>query len=232
MQRAQLSRLNKETLIDSILTYGEDDTSQLRYKLAEISAEISQLRQDMTSPDSSINKKIASMQSQIDQQANVIKQQQQFLEEIDKRERETKLVVLGVPDEEEELEGASTDEDKIRKIWGVIGKEMRIRGLRRLGRHQTDRKRPILVQLESKDAREKVLKEAKRLKEAGTTFERIFMKRNVHPSVRNEWKRLREAEAAEKNRPENVGCVIRLDTKERKLYRDDAVIDSWSASYF
>jgi len=60
MQRAQLSRLNKETLIDSILTYGEDDTSQLRYKLAEISAEISQLRQDMTSPDSSINKKIAS----------------------------------------------------------------------------------------------------------------------------------------------------------------------------
>jgi len=59
MQRAQLSRLNKETQIDSILTYG-DDTSQLRYKLAEISAEISQLRQDMTSPDSSINKKIAS----------------------------------------------------------------------------------------------------------------------------------------------------------------------------
>ena len=26
--------------------------------------------------------------------------------------------------------------------------------------------------------------------------------------------------------------MIRLDTRERKLYRDDVVIDSWNASYF
>ena len=58
------------------------------------------------------------------------------------------------------------------------------------------------------------------------------MKKDVHPSVRNEWKRLRDAERTEKDRPENVGCVIRLDVRERKLYRDDVVIDKWNPLFF
>lgn len=174
----------------------------------------------MTSPESIINQKLSTMQKQIDQQAGIIKQQQQFLEAVDKRERETKLVVLEVPDETEELEGATTDDGKLRNIWDKIGEDARIRGHRRLGRHDgnnTNRKRPILVDLESKDIRDAVLRKTSTLKEGGAAYQRIYVKKDVHPSVRNEWKRLREAENLEKNRPENVGCVIRLDTRERKL---------------
>ena len=39
-------------------------------------------------------------------------------------------------------------------------------------------------------------------------------------------------EAAEKARPENVGSVIRLNTRERKVYRDNVVIDSWQPGPF
>lgn len=86
--------------------------------------------------------------------------------------------------------------------------------------------------LSSRAAIDKVLDKTKRLKEAGAPYERIFVKKDVHPSVRNEWKRLRDVEAAEKGRPENVGCAIRLDTRERKVYRDNVVIDSWQPAPF
>lgn len=53
--------------------------------------------------------------------ANVIKQQQLFLEAIDRKERETKLVVLGIPEEDESLDGVTADEDKLKKVWSVVG---------------------------------------------------------------------------------------------------------------
>ena len=39
-------------------------------------------------------------------------------------------------------------------------------------------------------------------------------------------------EKREKVRPENAGCVIRLDARERKLLRDNVVIDEWKQQGF
>ncbi len=61
---------------------------------------------------------------------------------------------------------------------------------------------------------------------------KIYIMKDVHPSIRAEWRRLREAERKEKERPENAGCVIRLDARERKLYRDGVVIDAWNLQFF
>ena len=94
------------------------------------------------------------------------------------------------------------------------------------------RKRPLLLTKRNKDTRLRILNNSKKLKTAGENYRGIFVKKDVHPSVRREWKRLREAEAKEKERPENVGCVIRLDTRQRKLYRDDVVIDCWNSQFF
>ena len=68
---------------------------------------------------------------------------------------------------------------------------------------------------------------AKRLKQAGGNYATIYIKKDIHPSIRMEWRRLREVEQNEKERPENSGCVIRLDTRERKVYRNNVIIDSW-----
>ena len=51
------------------------------------------------------------MQEEIDKLAEVIARQQAFLESIDRGEIEMKLVVLGVPDEGETLDGETTDEE-------------------------------------------------------------------------------------------------------------------------
>ena len=97
---------------------------------------------------------------------------------------------------------------------------------------QHGRKRPILVRVRTRGDRDSVLSKAKDLKGAGDTFKTIYIKKDVHPAVRKEWARLSEAEKLEKEKPENQGVTIRLDTRERKLYKDDVVIDSWTPHPF
>lgn len=176
------------------------------------------------------------MQEKVYAQANIISQQQKFLEVLDRKEREANIVLLGVPDEGETLDGANNDEEKINKLIAVLGVErhIQLRSHRRLGRNDatSGRKRPILVVLDSKDRCDRILRETRKLKDRGAPFDRIFIKKDLHPAVREEWRRLRAAEATEKNRPENQGCEIRLDARERKLYRDGTVIDEWKCNYF
>lgn len=89
----------------------------------------------------------------------------------------------------------------------------------------TPKRRPILLVLADKNKRSGILEKSKQLKTAEDNYKKIFIKKDVHPCVRKEWKRLRDVEKAEKERPENVGCAINLDTRERKLYKDGVVID-------
>lgn len=76
------------------------------------------------------------------------------------------------------------------------------------------------------------MENSNRLKNAGDNVKSIYIKKDVHPSVRREWKRLRDVEREEKEKPENVGCVIRLDPRERKVYKDGEIIDSWNPLFF
>ena len=133
-----------------------------------------------------------------------------------------------------DLNGAVNDGDKVGKVWEMIGGTTAIRSHRRLGRPNpdTNRHRPILVVVETKADRDAILEKSRNLKERGAPYDKIYVKKDTHPSVRLEWRRLRTAEQTEKNRPENYGHVIRLDTRERKLYRDDIVIDSWNPQPF
>lgn len=239
MQRNQLSRITKEELIESILASpGQDDgqLGTLTETLLTIVSEVADIKKVITAPDSVINKKLADLQVQVDRQADVIAKQQRFLETLDRKEREKNLVILGLPEEDESLDGATLDIDKIKKIWCKVGVQEEIASHRRLGDRNRagagNRKRPILVTTTTRDAKDNVLNKASILKTAGDNYNRIYIKKDVHPSVRMEWKRLRSVEAAEKERPENVGCVIRLDTRERKLYRDDVVIDVWNPQFF
>lgn len=59
---------------------------------------------------------------------------------------------------------------------------------RRLGRNNaaSGRKRPILVVLADKDKRDKVVSRARSLKELGTPYDRIYVKRDLLPAVREE----------------------------------------------
>lgn len=234
LQKHQLNKINKDDLIESILSSEDLDISD---KLSSVTKELNELKSALLSPDSPVNKRITELEVKVDRQAQVIAAQQQFLEAVDRREREANLVILGVPDQNESLDGATTDGDKLNIIWRKIGVPLGIEGThRRLGRDTNEdgmpKRRPILLVLADKNKRSGILEKSKQLKTAEDNYKKIFIKKDVHPCVRKEWKRLRDVEKAEKERPENVGCVINLDTRERKLYKDGVVIDGWSPLIF
>ena len=227
MTQNQIMKINKETLIASRVSSndGRALNQALHNKLGEISKELLDVKSQFSSPESGINQRMTKLQEKVDKQAEIIASQQNFLEAFDIKERETRLIILGKPDESESLEGETADQGKLQKVWSQIGEIPEVKSCRRLGRGEASVR-------EAREARDKVLANTRKLKEAGAKYERIFVKKDVHPSVRNEWKRLRDVEAAEKGRPENVGCVIQLDTRERKMYRDNVVIDSWQPAPF
>ena len=58
------------------------------------------------------------------------------------------------------------------------------------------------------------------MKTADDNVKTIYIKKDVRPGIRREWQRLRDVEKAEEEKPKNIGCVIRLDPGERKVYKD------------
>lgn len=238
MQRNQLKSVNKDELIESILSFQEDVALQtVTSKLDTLMNEMSDLKKTIATQDSTVLKKITELKSQVDRQAEIIAKQQRYLEMIDRKERECNLVITGVPDEHESLDGATADNEKIMKIWEKVSVASEVREARRIGNTNNTpvgrpRRRPILVTVANKYERDAVLDKAKTLKSSGDAYNKIYIKKDVHPSIRAEWKRLRDAERTEKERPENAGCNIQLNTRERQLYKDGEVIDKWSLQGF
>ena len=150
---------------------------------------------------------------------------------MDSKERECNLVILGVPEEREALDGATNDTDKVTKVWEAADITSTVKSLRRIGRVDASKRRPILVEVVSRADRDSALEKAKSLKEI-ETYKKIFVKKDQHKSVRDEWKRLHEVFKTEKERPSNVNCSIEFNYRERKIYKDGAVIDQWSMQSF
>lgn len=64
---------------------------------------------------------------------------------------------------------------------------------------------------------------AKNLKEAGGLWTNIYIKKDVHPTIRKESARLRRREREEKEKAENAEVNVTYDWKNRVLLRDAMV---------
>ena len=233
MSKAQLGKLNKDTLIDYLLEVSKDNGGSLQAlerkldsKLDAIQAEILDLKNTIIEK----NQVIQGLNGRLDEQDKIIARQQRYLETLDREKRENRLVVTGVP-ERAELEGETCDERKLAKVWQVLEVEVKPRSFTRLGKESDDRNRPILVTLDSRTERDQILEKKSNLKKK-ESLKTIFVKKDVHPNVRDEWRRLFEAERTEKARAENVGADIKFDPRKRELTRDGVVIDSWKPNPF
>lgn len=85
----------------------------------------------------------------------------------------------------------------------------------RAGKNESGRVRPLIVKASSLADREQLLTNTKALKDAGPAYKKIYVRKDVHPAFRREWKRLMDAEKDEKMKPENQGCNIQLDPQRR-----------------
>ena len=101
-----------------------------------------------------------------------------------------------------------------------------------MGEKKDTRIRPILLKTKSREARDKLLEKAKSLSSKEDPYKSVYIKKDVHPLVRLEWKRLKDREKEENDKPENVGRPAVLDSKTRTLLRDGQIIDRWQPNFF
>ena len=120
LPKKDLEKINKVDIIDSILAASDNDVGvlgRLETRLNAISDELASLRQLYTQAEQANSKKIDEMQKKLEKQAEILLSQQLFLENVDRKERETHLVLLGVPEDQEALEGATNDADNLGNIF-------------------------------------------------------------------------------------------------------------------
>ena len=94
------------------------------------------------------------------------------------------------------------------------------------------RSRALKIVLARAKDQKQVLDKAKKLKEAGDMFAKVFVKRDMHTLVRKEINRLRQAEKAEKEKPENISRTVVYDQNMRTLSVDNVIIDRFQPMFF
>ena len=150
------------------------------------------------------------------------------MEDLDSEKRAKHLIVLSLKEDEDE-----SDQDKFNSILDAIGvrrEDVKIEGMERLGQvdeNRANRTRPLKVTLEQRSMRNSILKNSKNLKEQpeGSQYKRVFLKRDQHPDIRNEEKRLYEVFKAEKNKPENADINVVFDRRARVVTVNNEEVD-------
>ena len=234
LTKADMNKIGKPQLVEILeAAKNERDNTQdiptLIAMLTKLTSEVSQLTTALKNHQESTDKQVTELKQQVEKQNEVISKQQLFLEQLDRKERECNIVVLGVPEGAEALDGATNDDAKVKKVWDAAGITCNVKSAKRIG--NPDKRRPILVVVNSREDRDAALDKAKKLKDK-EAYKRIFVKRDTHPSVRAEWTRLHEVVRREKANADNAACDIKLDYRARKVFKDGSVIDQWSMQGF
>ena len=186
LTRSQKGALPKQELIDILNTAESSPNSDLQLlinNVANLTAQITKLTQSLTDYQVSTTKQIEDLRKQLRnqdevnvKQSEVIAKQQKYLEQIDRKERECNIVILGVPEDGAPLDDATNDCDKVKKIWNAAGITTETKSLSRLGQPDDDKKRPILVVVPSRGDRDSVLVKAKEMNKAGDVYKYIYIK--------------------------------------------------------
>ena len=151
------------------------------------------------------------------------------MEDLDGEKRSKHIIVLGLKEERD-----VADLDKFNDIVNVVGLnpavDIKVENIVRLGtrdENEQNRIRPIKVTLETMQMRNDVLKKASKLKdqEEGSVYRKVFLKRDTHPDVRAEEKRLYEVFKAERDKPENAGKEVLFDRKARVVTVNKEEVD-------
>ena len=239
---AELRKLNKDQLqfaLRTLINEPAEDTAAGPgvVQMSRIESKLDDLLPKWTKEKEALNKQIQELRKEKEKIAETLSQHQRMLESIEAERRAANVIMTGVP--EDQLGGATTDIEKVKLVLSTIGQQaVEVRSVERLGTQQQDRRqtsgpasrpyrRPLKVVLKNADSRKDVLDSARQLKTSDAIFRSIYVKKDMHPLVRKEFDRLRGVEKREKERPENRGKTVRYDYRERKVYVDNIVVDSF-----
>ena len=157
---------------------------------------------------------------------------QYYLEQIDNQTRDKNLIFHGI-DESNSSKLGSNDKKKIKNVINETGLlDIRDFSVTRLGQNHGhhDKPRPILVKVDNHETQKTLLTKAKVLKDK-IGYSNIYIKKDLHHTVRKELNRLRKREIQEKQDPMNSDVVVKFDLKDRVLRVNGLMIDKFNPSF-
>lgn len=245
-RKERMKSVTKETIADLIISNTTDDVAAtaepdgLNRCLVGMAQEIRSMKVTMERVTTAIEniegikeeliemkKENAEIKEKLKQQGMIIKHHQAFMERVDTKERGCNLIIMGI------TEGSVNDDvTKTRATLTVLDTDVDsdVKNIKRLGVRETNKNRPILVELTSMEERNRIVDAARG--NGAEELEGIRIKKDVHPSVRAEWRRLFQVKEEEEKKAANAGCTITIDIRKRQVLRDGQVIDSWCNQLF
>lgn len=165
----------------------------------------------------------------------MVGQQQTFLEQVDANQRASNIILLGLSEDDDLIDGdevAESDMEKARLTLDKIGSDADIQDVQRLGAEPTaadhpQRPRPLKIKLVRASERPEIIENAPQLRALPVPFRNLIIKKDTHPLVRKEWARLHQVANDEKAKPGNIGHTITIDFKAREVKRDGITIDNF-----
>lgn len=237
MSQSEKGKMSKQELLHALdAALGEESQ-----KFAMISEKLNAIHGELSSMHAKfedLSAKQKSLAQENEFLRNAVLQQQKFLESIDAEKRASNVIILGVPEDAMEIDGTTheSDDEKVAVVFSKI-EHVGIQpvSIVRLGKNAPSnpkKGRPMKIVLSNQSTRSQILEKAKKLKESGDAFEKIYIKKDVHPQVRKEFRRLRDVEKNEKERPENVGKNVRYVHETRCVMVEDQVVDRFQPLFF
>ena len=199
-------------------------------KFTRILIELESVKQDKAKLQSNVD----SLTEQVALLTQATMQQQKYLESIEAQTRRANLIITGVSEGDITEEGvtAKTDRDKCQLVFSKVGKNnVQYESAVRLGQPAQDKTRPIKVTLSDPETRKGILDAAKTLKDMDG-YKRVFIRKDVHPLVQKEFRRLRDVEKAERDKPENQGRTVTYDIDSRTVKVDGKIVDQFKPQFF
>ena len=195
----------------------------------------------LTNENAVLQKEGQELKEEVEMLRGALMHHQRFLESVDTERRASNLIIFGIPEGGMRVGNATleADEDKVGAVFTGLGYQMHFTELVRLGKNAPgagERSRPIKVMIQDPRKRNTLVKDAKKklADKNNNPFPgyEISLKKDLHPKVRSEYKRLYDVESAEKSKPENVGKNVRYVHETRCVMVDDQVVDRFQPLFF
>ena len=218
--KSLIKDLNEEHVAGPSHPLVDEDTATVTQLLTSVLEEVKELRKERSNLASELQK----LKEENSFLIETVGQHQRFLEALDGEKRSQNLIITGVREDiplvesNEPEQSATTDTEKVSLVLKQIGHkdDVTIKEVFRLGKKKNGtgtRPRPLKIITNHPQERKRVIDDARKLKEAGENFKKIYIKKDTHPVVRKELNRIRQAERDEKRKPENEGREVKYDNE-------------------
>ena len=218
---------------DSVLTYRRE-LDQVKKKQNDLDHEIHILRSLPQRDERLINVE-ERLELYVRDIHETLEYHQRYIESVDNQLRGKNLIFHGVPENPSDEWGLD-DTEKVKNVIQKTGHsnmaDVDNISTTRLGetRDNLDKPRPILVKVDNHALQKQLIMRAKQLRnKIGCSH--IYIKKDLHYTIRKELNRLKRREMQEKDDPRNDGVDIKFNWKERLLTINDMVIDKFKPSF-